>query len=84
MKFEYVQSKDKRVLIYKVPNDKKATGLFFAQYAADLIDFMHELNSINFVQCIDNDLCIYVVISDFGVLQEISEESIHNLWKDFS
>jgi hypothetical protein len=84
MKFEYRMSKNKSILIYKIFNDKKEIGLFFAQYAADLIDFMHELNSINFVQCIDNDLCIYVVISDFGVLQEISEESIHNLWKDFS
>lgn len=84
MKFEYVQSKDKRVLIYKVPNDKKATGLFFAQYAADLIDFMHELNSINFVQCIDDDSHIYIVISDFGSLFEVTEQSIHNLWKDFS
>lgn len=83
MKFEYVQSKDKRVLIYKVANDKKEVGLFFAQYAADLIDFMHELNSINFVQCIDDDLHIYIVISDFGSLFEVTEQSIHELWKDF-
>ncbi len=83
MKFEYRMSKDKRILIYKIPNDKKTFGLFFAQYAADLIDFMHELNSINFVQCIDDDLYIYVVISDFGSLFEVTEQSIHELWKDF-
>jgi len=84
MKFDYRMSKDKKVLIYKVPNDKKEIGLFFAQYAADLIDFMHELNSINFVQCIDDDLHIYIVISDFGSLFEVTEQSIHELWKDFS
>ena len=84
MKFEYVQSKDKKVLIYRVFNDKKEIGLFFAQYASDLIDFMHELNSINFVQCIDDDLHIYIVISDFGSLFEVTEQSIHGLWEDFS
>ncbi len=84
MKFDYRMSKDKKVLIYKVFNDKKEIGLFFAQHASDLIDFLHELNGINFVQCIDDDLHIYIVISDFGSLFEVTEQSIHNLWKDFS
>lgn len=82
MKFDYRMSKDKKVLIYKVFNDKKEIGLFFAQHASDLIDFLHELNGINFVQCIDDDTHIYIVISDFGALYSITEESINNLWKD--
>jgi hypothetical protein len=84
MKFEYRMSKDKKVLIYKIPNDKKATGLFFAQYAADLIDFMHELNTIMFIPCINDDLYIYAAIIDFNCATNIDPQDVDCFWEEWS
>ncbi|WP_276976801.1 hypothetical protein [Flavobacterium filum] len=84
MKFEYVQSKDKRVLIYKIPNDKLSTGLFFAQYADDLIDFMFQLNTIMFVPCVSDDLYIYAAIIDFDCAMNIEPTDIDCFWEEWN